>query len=157
MNTKRLKDATMLSSRIILGVVIGAHGAQKALGWFGGFGFDSTMDYFSGTLGIPYFLAFLVVLAESAGMLALIFGLTTRLVAMALIPVMIGAIVTSHLQFGFFMNWFGSQPGEGFEFHLLVIGLAALITVNGAGAYSLDAMLRSRLTNTFVGRRILFG
>lgn len=54
---------------------------------------------------------------------------------------MIGAVVTSHLQNGFFMNWFGNQKGEGFEYHLLVIGLSLAVVVVGSGKYSLDKLL----------------
>jgi putative oxidoreductase len=145
MKTQKLTDASLLIQRIILGIVIGAHGAQKLLGWFGGFGFEGTMQFFTTVLGLPYILALLIILMESVGMAALILGFGTRIFSLALIPIMLGAIITTHGQFGFFMNWFGAQGGEGFEFHLLVIALAVLLGLNGAGAYSIDAIVKSKL------------
>ena len=145
MKSNKLTDTSLLTARIILGTVIAGHGAQKLLGWFGGYGFEGTMGFFTGTVGLPYILAFLIILAESLGMIALIFGFASRLISTSLILIMLGAIVTTHGQFGFFMNWSGAQAGEGCEFHLLVIALSAVISLNGAGAYSLDAHLRSRL------------
>lgn len=145
MKTQKLTDTSLLIARVILGVVIAGHGSQKLLGWFGGFGFEGTMSFFTGVVGLPYILALLIILAESAGMVALVTGLGTRLFSLALIPIMAGAIITTHGQFGFFMNWFGAQAGEGFEFHLLVIALAAVLGLNGAGSYSIDAYIQSRL------------
>jgi putative oxidoreductase len=145
MKTHKLTDISLLMARIILGTVIAGHGAQKLLGWFGGYGFEGTMGFFTGVVGLPYILAFLIILAESVGMIALIFGLATRLVSTSLILIMLGAIITTHAQFGFFMNWSGAQAGEGYEFHLLVIALSVVISLNGAGAYSLDAYVKSRL------------
>src|SRR5436190_2274613 len=102
--------------RLLLGVVFFAHGAQKMLGWFGGYGFAGTMGFFTGTMHIPAPLAFLVIVSEFFGSLALIAGLGTRLAALGAAAVMIGAVLTSHLDNGFFMNWFGQQKGEGFEY-----------------------------------------
>jgi putative oxidoreductase len=64
-----------------------------------------------------------------------------RFFAASMIILFIGMIVTSHAQHGFFMNWYGSQEGEGFEYHLLVIGLATTVLLNGSGSFSLDGML----------------
>ena len=89
-------------------------------------------------------------------MVALVFGFATRVLAASLIPIMLGAIATTHGQFGFFMNWFGAQAGEGYEFHLLVIALSSVITLNGAGAYSLDAYIHSRLTQRKPITNLLF-
>ena len=107
--------------RIVLGLVIFPHGAQKLLGWFGGYGFSGTMHHFTGTMGIPYILALLAILAESFGAVGLIVGLGTRIAALG-IAITIGvAALMGHVQHGFFMNWFGKQAGEGFEYHLLVV------------------------------------
>ena len=141
--TNKTLDITLLLVRVILGVVIFAHGAQKLLGWFGGYGFEGTMGYFTGVIGLPYIFGFLIIIAESLGMIALIFGLLSRVVSGALILIMLGA-AASHAKFGFFMNWFGAQPGEGVEYHILVIALSAVIVLLGAGAYSLDRVLLSR-------------
>ena len=67
--------------RVILGVVMLPHGAQKLLGWFGGNGFSGTMHHFTENMGIPYLFALLAVLAESFGALGLIAGLFTRVAA----------------------------------------------------------------------------
>ena len=156
MKTNRTLDASLLISRVILGVVIAGHGAQKLLGWFGGYGFDATIGFFTGVIGLPYFLALSIIVAESVGMVALIFGFVSRLVSTSLILIMLGAIVTTHGQFGFFMNWFGVQAGEGFEFHLLVIALASVISINGAGAFSVDAYIHSKLAQRKSSAALIF-
>jgi putative oxidoreductase len=145
MKTNRTLDASLLISRIMLGIVIAGHGAQKLFGWFGGYGFDGTIGFFTGVVGLPYFLALSIMLAETIGMIALVFGFLSRIISTSLILIMLGAIITTHGQFGFFMNWSGVQAGEGFEFHLLVIALASVIAINGAGAFSVDAYIRSKL------------
>ena len=127
--------------RIVLGLVFFAHGAQKMLGWFGGFGFSGTMGYFTGTMHIPAPLAFLAIAAEFFGGLGLIFGFLTRIAAFGIGVNMLVAIMTVHRDFGFFMNWTGTQKGEGFEFHLLVIAMVAFLMVRGAGAFSVDRVL----------------
>ena len=127
--------------RIILGLVILPHGAQKLLGWFGGFGFTNTMTYFTQTAGLPWIIAFLVIMGESFGALGLIFGFLTRLSAFGMICIMLGAIITVHSPNGFFMNWFGKQAGEGFEYHLLVIGMSIPLLINGGGKYSVDGLI----------------
>ena len=99
--------------RVILGCVMIPHGAQKLLGWFGGFGFSNTMSYFTQTAGLPWIIAFLIIMGESFGSLGLILGFFTRLSALGLICIMLGAIITVHIPNGFFMNWFGKQAGEG--------------------------------------------
>ena len=145
MKTNRLTDTSLLITRLILGTVIAAHGAQKLLGWFGGYGFEGTMGFFTQAIGLPYVLALLIILAESVGMVALVVGFASRVLAISLIAIMVGAILTTHGQFGFFMNWSGAQGGEGFEFHLLVIALASVVALNGAGAYSIDGYIHSKL------------
>ena len=126
---------------MILGCVILPHGAQKLLGWFGGFGFTNTMTYFTQTAGLPWVVAFLVIMGESFGSLGLILGFFTRLSAFGLICIMLGAIITVHIPNGFFMNWFGKQAGEGFEYHLLVIGISIPLLINGGGKYSVDSLI----------------
>jgi putative oxidoreductase len=100
--------------RLVLGIVFFAHGAQKILGWFGGYGFTGTMGFFTGTMHIPAFFAFLAIAAEFLGGLGLILGLLTRVAAFGIAMNMLVAIATVHHQFGFFMNWTGAQKGEGF-------------------------------------------
>jgi len=127
--------------RVILGCVMLPHGAQKLFGWFGGFGFTNTMTYFTQTAGLPWIIAFLIVMGESLGSLGLILGFFTRLSALGLICIMVGAIITVHIPNGFFMNWFGKQAGEGFEYHLLVIGMSIPLLISGGGKYSVDMLI----------------
>ena len=131
---------TRLVQRAVLGAVMFPHGAQKLLGWFGGHGWDGTMGYLTGAVGLPTPLAALVILAESLGAIALVLGLGTRVAALGIAAVMIGAVFTSHLEPGFFMNWFGNQTGEGFEYHLLALALALPLVAAGGGAFSLDRL-----------------
>src|SRR6266436_8784296 len=104
--------------RLALGIVIFAHGAQKLIGWFGGYGFHATMGYFA-QQGIPPFFAFLAICAEFFGGLGLILGLLSRVAAFGILCNMVVAIVMVHARFGFFMNWAGNKPHEGFEYHVL--------------------------------------
>ena len=124
--------------RLVLGVVFFAHGAQKMLGWFGGFGFSGTMGFFTSTMHIPAPFAFLAIAAEFFGGLGLILGFLTRIAAFGIAVNMAVAIATVHSAFGFFMNWNGTQKGEGFEFHLLVLAITAFLMIRGAGAFSID-------------------
>ena len=127
--------------RVMLGCVMFPHGAQKLLGWFGGFGFTNSMTYFTQTAGLPWVVAFLIIMGESFGSLGLILGFFTRLSAFGLICIMLGAIITVHIPNGFFMNWFGKQAGEGFEYHLLVIGISIPLLISGGGKYSVDGII----------------
>lgn len=131
-------STTRLFQRLVLGAVILPHGAQKLLGLFGGYGFAGTMGFFTGTLGLPAPLGWLVIAAESIGALALVAGLATRLTAFGIAAVMLGAVWFAHLPHGFFMNWTGAQGGEGFEYHLLALALALPLIVKGGGALSVD-------------------
>jgi putative oxidoreductase len=122
--------------RLVLGVVFFAHGAQKMLGWFGGYGFSGTMGFFTGMMHIPAPLAFLAIAAEFFGGLGLIVGFLTRVAAFGIAANMVVAIAAVHGPFGFFMNWTGTQKGEGFEYHLLVLAMTAFLMIRGAGALS---------------------
>ncbi len=138
MNIFRTKnDLALAVPRLMLGIVFFPHGAQKMLGWFGGGGFHGTMAYFE-TQGIPVIFAFLAIAAEFFGSLGLILGFLSRIAAFGIAVNMLVAIATTHARNGFFMNWTGHQKGEGFEFHLLVLGIAAMVMVAGSGAASLD-------------------
>jgi len=131
--------------RLTLGLVMFPHGAQKLLGWYGGFGFDGTMGFFTNTMGLPWLIGFLVIIGEFFGSLGLLAGFLTRFIAASFIIIMLGAIMTSHLPHGFFMNWSGQQQGEGFEYHLLVIGISAALLIVGGGKWSVDRMVAERL------------
>lgn len=131
--------------RVTLGLVMLPHGAQKLLGWFGGFGFDGTMGFFTQKMGLPWIIGFLVIIGESFGSLALLAGFLTRFTAASLAVIMLGAITMVHLPHGFFMNWGGQQQGEGYEYHLLVIGIAAALLITGGGRWSLDRVVAERI------------
>src|SRR3954467_3831819 len=126
--------------RLALGIMMFPHGAQKLLGWFGGYGFTGTMGYFTGTVGTPYAVGLLVVLGEFFGSLMLITGVGTRFAAASLIVIMLGAAWQLRGN-GFFMNWFGNQKGEGLEFFLLAVGMAISLVITGSGKWSIDALL----------------
>jgi len=130
-------DIGAFIARITLGIVILPHGMQKLLGLFGGAGFSGTVEFFVSS-GIPAFIAILIVIGESFGALGLIVGFLSRLAALGITIIMLGAVVTVHLQNGFFMNWAGTQAGEGFEFHLLAIGLGLIVLIKGGGIWSVD-------------------
>jgi putative oxidoreductase len=127
--------------RLVLGFIFFAHGAQKLLGLFGGFGFAGTMNFFTGMMHIPAPLAFLAIAAEFFGGIGLIVGFLTRIAAFGIGVNMLVAIMTVHHAFGLFMNWTGTQKGEGFEFHLLVLAIVAFLMIRGAGALSVDRVL----------------
>ena len=146
-------DPVLTVVRLVLGVVFFAHGAQKMLGWFGGYGFSATMGFFEHN-GIPAVFAFLAIAAEFFGGLGLLLGLLSRVAAFGISCNMLVAIATVHHRFGLFMNWTGQQKGEGFEFHLLVLAITFLIMVRGAGALSLDRLL-TRSSSTEVKSRPL--
>ena len=131
-------DATTALLRLVLGIVFFAHGAQKMLGWFGGYGFAGTMGFFTGMMHIPAPFAFLAIAAEFFGGLGLILGFLTRIAAFGIAVNMVVAIVMVHSSFGFFMNWSGTQKGEGFEYHLLTLAMTAFLMIRGAGALSVD-------------------
>ncbi len=131
--------ATLL--RLVLGIVFFAHGAQKLLGWFGGFGFTGTMGFFTHQLGIPAPFAFLAIMAEFLGGLGLILGFLSRIAAFGIACNMAVAVAMVHHNFGLFMNWYGNQKGEGFEFHLLAVAMLLAVMILGSGALSVDAAL----------------
>jgi putative oxidoreductase len=141
-------DAATTILRWVLGVSFFVHGAQKLLGWFGGYGFTGTMGFFTGVMHIPAVFAFLAIAAEFFGGLGLIFGLLTRVAAFGIFANMVVAVAMVHRQFGFFMNWTGTQKGEGYEYHLLVLAITAFLMIRGAGAASVDRLLSSRINDT---------
>jgi putative oxidoreductase len=141
-------STTHLILRVILGLVIFFHGAQKLLGWFGGHGFDGTMGFFTDKMGLPALIAFLVIIGESFGALGLITGFLTRLSAAGVACIMLGAIAMVHWNNGIFMNWAGQNAGEGFEYHLLALGLAIPLILYGGGKFSVDQIVDKKFLNT---------
>ena len=142
---KTTDDFSLTLLRLVLGVVFFAHGAQKALGWFGGYGFSGTMGFFTQQMHIPAPLAFLAIAAEFLGSIGLLLGLLGRVAAFGITCNMVVAICMVHRHIGFFANWSGQQKGEGYEYHLLAIAIALSIMIKGSGAFSADgALSRSR-------------
>ena len=131
-------------ARLTLGLVIFPHGAQKLLGLFGGNGYSATMDFFTAQMGLPNMVAFSIVLIEFFGSISLILGFFSRFWALSLTGMFMGIIYTTQMEHGFFMNWFGNQAGEGYEYSLLVIGLALTILVNGSGKWSMDNLISKK-------------
>jgi putative oxidoreductase len=127
-------DWALFIARVIVGSIFVAHGAQKLFGAFGGPGLAAVVQMM-GPLG------YLVTVGEFFGGLGLIFGFLSRFSAASIIVVMLGAIVMVHSQFGFFMNWAGKQAGEGFEYHLLAIGLLLVILIAGPGRFTIGRFL----------------
>ena len=130
--------------RLVLGVVFFAHGAQKMLGWWGGYGFSGTMGMFTHQMGVPAVFAFLAIAAEFFGGLGLIVGLLGRVASFGIACNMVVAIVKVHAPNGLFMNWTGHQKGEGFEYHLLGLAMTGVIMIVGSGALSIDLALSRR-------------
>jgi putative oxidoreductase len=147
-------DVSTLLLRLVLGAVFFPHGAQMVLGWFGGYGFSGTMGFFTGTLHVPAPFAFLAIAAQFAGAIALILGLFTRLAALGIAANMLVAVAMVHAQYGWFMNWFGHQKGEGFEYHLLAIGIAIVLIIRGGGKWAADTAIENSLRATEMQRAI---
>jgi len=131
-------DVALLILRVLLGLVFFPHGMSKLTTMFGGYGFEGTMGFFTTKLGIPAVFAFLAIMAEGAGWLGLVTGLLTRVAAFGIAMNMAVAVYMMHWQNGFFMNWFGNQKGEGYEFHILVIAIALVLIIKGGGKWSAD-------------------
>ena len=126
--------------RVILGIVVFPHGAQKLLGWFGGDRLEGTLGFFTDKLGVPLFIAILIILGESLEALGLITGFLTRFCAMGILMIMTEAIIMSHPANGFFTNWSGQDAGEGFKYHILAIALCIPLLISGGVRFLLTAL-----------------
>ena len=131
--------------RIALGIVMLGHGLQKSLGWFGGFGWDGSMQHFTDFVGLPSSLAAFIILVESLGALFLILGFAGRIMAGLMGIIIVGALAVDHAAHGFFMNWLNTQKGEGIEFDILFLSIAIVISINGSGKLSIDGRLYNYL------------
>jgi len=134
-------DSARTIARAVLGFIFFVHGSQLMLGWFGGHGLSGSIQFFTQQLGVPAVFALLAICAQFFGGLLLILGLAGRVAALGIIGNMVVAVALVHWQFGLFMNWFGAQKGEGFEYHLLAIALGLVVVLRGSGALSLDRLL----------------
>ena len=138
-----------LVARLALGITIFPHGAQKLLGWFGGYGFSGTMGFLTGQMHLPWIIGLLVILIEFFGSLLLLFGFLTRIAAFATLISFLGAFFTVHISNGFFMNWgMQASKGEGYEYFILLFGLVIIALIAGGGKASVDAaILKNRKNN----------
>ncbi|MFH4966403.1 DoxX family protein [Gaetbulibacter sp. M235] len=127
--------------RVLMSIVVFPHGAQKLFGLFGGYGFTGTMNYFTETLGIPWVLGFMAIILETFGVVALLFGFATRILAISFFFLALTIMFTVHFEHGFFMNWYGNKAGEGYEYFLLWIAMILVLIVMGGGNYSIDKLL----------------
>lgn len=136
---------SLLVVRLALGIVILPHGMQKALGMYGGYGFEATLGFFQ-SIGIPLLIGVLVILAEFVGAIGVILGAGTRFMALSIFITLGGAMfMGGHVEHGFFMNWFGAQAGEGIEYFILVLGLALALMLGGSGKLSVDNLIAEKL------------
>lgn len=137
-----------LIARFTIGLVLFPHGAQKMLGLFGGPGFTLTLNVLTNQMQLPWIVAVLVILVEFFGSIFLIIGFASRVWSLAIAFLFIGIIFTAQIEHGFFMNWFGIQKGEGYEYSLLIIGIAISTLVNGSGRFSIDNKIFKVLNNS---------
>ncbi len=141
-------DKVLALLRVVLGIVVFPHGAQKLLGWFGGFGFSGTMGFLTQQMHIPAPLALLVFGAEFFGALGVFFGFLGRIAAFGIAVDFTVVALMAHLPNGFFMNFSGQQKGEGVEFFILAVAIAIAIVIRGSGAWSIDRLLMRDRTAT---------
>jgi putative oxidoreductase len=134
------KSPAQLLIRVALGVVILPHGAQKVFGWFGGAGYAKTIQAFAG-MGFPAWCTVALMATETLGAVLLIAGFLTRIWALGIGIAMTICMFMHHVEHGFFMNWFGQQQGEGFEYHILVLGIVFALLVRGGGLLSVDSKI----------------
>lgn len=134
-------DKILTVLRLALAIVVFPHGAQKVVGWFGGFGFAGTYGFLTQQMHIPAALALLVFAAEFLAPIGLFVGFLSRVAAFGIAVDLLVALLMVHLPNGFFMNWSGQQKGEGIEFFILAIGIAIAIMIGGSGAWSIDRTL----------------
>jgi len=138
------ENLASLFLRLGLGIVFFPHGAQKVLGWFGGLGFSKTIEVFNTQMHMPVFVILLLMAIEFLGSIFLIMGFLTRISALGIGGAMVICALAAHIQNGFFMNWFGQQKGEGFEFHILVAAMAIALMIAGGGGFSVDHAMVKR-------------
>jgi putative oxidoreductase len=130
----------LLVVRLALAIVVLPHGMQKALGMYGGYGFEATVGAFAG-MGLPVVLGVMVILAEFVAPILLILGAGSRFMAFSIFLTLGGAMfIGGHVQNGFFMNWFGNQAGEGMEYFILIIGMSLGLMFGGGGKFALDSV-----------------
>ncbi|HEX3465559.1 MAG TPA: DoxX family protein [Candidatus Elarobacter sp.] len=133
----RATDVALLILRLTVAVVLWPHGAQKALGLFGGPGLAGTVGMLSAHMGLPVVLVYLLIAVEFFGPIALVLGVLTRLVALGIAIDMACAAILVHLPNGFFMNFAGNQRGEGIEYFVYAVGASLALVIAGPGRIAL--------------------
>ena len=136
-----------LVARLVLGATVFAHGAQKLFGWFGGYGFEGTMGFLTGQVGLPNFIALMVILIESVAAVMIIAGVFTRVAALGIFGLFTIIMLKFHSAHGFFMNWAGNQKGEGIEYFIILLGVTLTLIIAGGGKAIVDAVLVNNKNN----------
>jgi putative oxidoreductase len=130
-----LEPLTLPALRVVTGLLLVPHGAQKLFGWFGGFGLEGTAGWLDSVGFTPgYLFALAIGLVEFLGGIALALGLLTRPAAAAIVG-FLGVAVVFHLGNGFFWT------NGGYEYPLLWAVAALVFVVRGGGRYSLDGVI----------------
>ena len=127
--------------RIIAGLIVFPYGMQKLLGWFAGPGIGGTLKDLD-SRRIPSCIAWLVIVGQSFGSIALAAGFLGRIAAGGLFIIFTGALIV-HSPEGWTMNWFGEKKGEGIEYFVMLLSLLLIVIVRGSGAMSIDFWLTS--------------
>ena len=130
--------------RIIAGIIVFPYGMQKLFGWFSAPGFGApgikaSLEQITAR-NIPKFIAWLIIIGQSFGSIALMSGFLGRIAAGGLVIIFTGALIV-HLPDGWTLNWFGSKKGEGIEYFVLLLSLLLVIVLKGSGALSVDLWL----------------
>lgn len=142
-NTK--DDISPFVIRVTLGIVMFAHGSQKMLGWFSDHGATWTVEMWQKWWGFPPAITWAVIFGEFFGPIFMVFGFCTRIMACITTAIMIGAMYFVTFKWGFYMNWYTeSTRGEGYEYHILVLGICLALFIKGSGKYSIDRALMKR-------------
>ncbi len=145
--SEKTQNFSLIILRAALGVIFFAHGSQKLLGWYGGYGFDATVQFFQ-QMGIPPALGALAILAEFFGGLMVLLGFFTRIGAAGISVTMVVALFSVHLSQGFFIA--GDKIGYEYVFALLLMAL--YLVINGAGELSVDKYIREKTGSGFIGK-----
>jgi putative oxidoreductase len=130
--------------RIIAGIIVFPYGMQKLFGWFSAPGFgppgiDSALRAITAK-NVPKFIAWLIIIGQSFGSIALLAGFLGRIAAGGLFIIFTGALIV-HLPDGWTLNWFGAKKGEGVEYFVLLLSVLLVIVLKGSGALSIDGWL----------------
>lgn len=137
-------SATGFFLRISLGMVMLAHGLQQTFGLLGGVGLNNKLNYYTGTFKIPWIIGFIGIMTISVGAVLLIIGLWSRIISFLIGIFLLTAMLLVHIHNGIFMNWEGQRAGEGYEYHILGLGIAIAIMIYGSGWLSLDRLLSAK-------------